>query len=95
MQKQLPGLTDRGLLLAQIRNHYWHIRHLRPFQGAKRRALYRAVAKIKAVLLSDGFDAELLRLYCRQFASLDEAAQGRYVAYAQQFDAETKKTRFA
>lgn len=57
------------------------LRLLRPFQQARRRALYRKIEKRKAVLVAEGFDTEWLRLYCRQYASMDRAAAARFEAY--------------
>jgi hypothetical protein len=53
--------------LAQIRNIYWHIRQVRPFQTALRRKHYRDASKIKEHLISSGIDEEELRLWCRTF----------------------------
>lgn len=84
MQLALRGITQRELHLSDIRNHYWHLRTIRPGQEAKRRKLYRRIAKIKAALVEDGFDPEELRLYCRQFTDCyRDAAQGRYDQYRQ------------
>lgn len=69
----------------RIRNYYWHIRSARPFEQAKRRRYYRYVEKEKRLLLAAGVDPEFLRLYCRQFASLDPAAGKRFRQYAEQF----------
>lgn len=84
MQFRPQGLTRVDLHLSDIRNHYWHLRTIRPGQEAKRRPLYRRIAKIKAALVEDGFDPEELRLYCRQFTNCyRDAAQGRYDQYRQ------------
>ena len=83
------------ILVGNIRNLYWHVRALRSWQSAKRRRLYRQIAKHKAVLLDQGFNPELLRLYCRQLASFDRAAVARFQSYLKKFDAETKKTLIA
>jgi len=55
--------------LGEIRNLYWHIRQLRPFQSALRRKLYREVVKRKCQLIEAGVDSERLRLFCRALAS--------------------------
>lgn len=75
---------DNEKHLAEIRNLYWHVRALRPWQGAKRRKLYRQIAKQKAVLIAGGFDPEELRLWCRRYSRCYQAAAGRrYEAYLQ------------
>ena len=94
MQRDLFGL-DHDQLLNDIRNHYWRIRNARKHDQAVRRRYYRKIQKIKAALIDDGFDPELLRLYCRQFASLDKAAISRYQAFLQENDTRTKKTQSA
>jgi len=94
-QTNLPGVTNQQHHLDVIRNFYWHLRTIRPGQQAKRRKLYRAIQKQKAVLIEDGFDPEELRLYCRQFASCNRAAIARYEQYLQKRDSETQKTRSA
>lgn len=76
------GQTDnREKHLSAIRNEYWQLRQLREFDQAGRRRLYRRIKEHKDALLADGFDAETLRLYCRQYASLDTAAKARYQAH--------------
>lgn len=85
MQKSFPGFTLSQSHLNAIRNFYWHLRTIRPWQGAKRRKLYRDIAKHKAVLIADGFDPEELRLWCRQWSSCYQvAAAHRYLTYLQQ-----------
>jgi len=82
MQKQFPGFTDTERHLAEIRNLYWQLRAIRPGQGAKRRKLYRLIAKQKAVLIADGLDSEQLRLWCRMHTRCHpEAAASRYAEY--------------
>jgi hypothetical protein len=84
MQRPLPFITDSELMLSEIRNQYWHLRALRPWEQAKRRKLYRKITKIKAVLIADGLDKELLRLWCRQFTrSHAEASSVRFATYLQ------------
>jgi hypothetical protein len=84
MQKTFPGITITENLLSQIRNHYWHLRNIRSFQQAKRRKLYRDIAKIKAVLIADGFNPEHLRLWCRQYTRCQpDAAKARLSRYLQ------------
>ena len=93
MQNDLLGPAETNQLLAIIRNCYWHLRTIRPHQQAKRRQLYRTVAKIKAVLISDGLDREALRLWCRTLTSCHpEAARARLHAYLQKSDTRTQKT---
>lgn len=95
-QMKLDGITQREKHLTEIRNCYWHLRYLRPYQGAKRRKLYRIIQKHKAVLISDGLDPELLRLWCRQFTACHPAAaQQRFDAYLQKNHIDAKKTRIA
>lgn len=94
-QLSLCGVTNTGQSLGQIRNHYWILRSLRPLKinQARRRKEYRQIQKIKAVLIADGLDSELLRLWCRQWSSCHQAAaRERFTKYLQKFDAETKKT---
>ena len=82
MQRSFPGFTKRQTHLGEIRNLYWRLRSLRPYQGALRRKLYRLVTKHKAVLIADGLDGEALRLWCRQWANCHpEAAADRFRAY--------------
>jgi len=96
LQQAFPGFTDREMHLALIRNYYWHLRNLRPGQNAKRRQLYRLIEKQKAVLIADGLDAELLRLWCRQFSTCyQEAARARYEAFLQKTNTEAQNTRDA
>lgn len=106
MQMRFPGLSCVDLHLSEIRNYYWHLRTIRPGQEARRRKLYRRIAKIKAALIEDGFDAEELRLYCRQFtncyrvsatARLRQYREDRagFDAYLQKNDIVSKKTRIA
>jgi len=84
MQRPLPFITDSELMLCEIRNQYWHLRALRPWEQAKRRKLYRKITKIKAVLIADGLDKELLRLWCRQWSRCHtEAAMMRFATYRQ------------
>jgi len=91
MQKPLPFITDSELMLCEIRNHYWHLRALRPFEQAKRRKLYRKITKIKAVLIADGLDETLLRMWCRQFTRCHtEAAAVRFATYRAKNHPETK-----
>lgn len=90
-QLSFEGFTDRHRLLSDIRNLYCRLRFCRPWDVAKRRKLYRDIAKIKAVLLADGIDQEWLRLYCRQLASLDRAAMARFEAYSEKFSADLQK----
>jgi hypothetical protein len=93
-QKQLPGMTQREIHLSQIRNYYWHLRNIRPGQTAKRRQLYRLIQKQKAVLIADGLDVELLRLWCRQFSTCyQEASRARFEAFLQKTNTELKNTR--
>jgi len=90
------GLKDTWpYLLDTIRNHYWHLRAIRPWQQAKRRKLYRQIKKVKIILARDGFDPEELRLYCRQFTSCNPAAITRYEQYLQKRDGQTQKTQSA
>jgi hypothetical protein len=91
MQTQLPGMTLRGQLLAKIRNHYWHLRALRPGQLSRRRWLYRQIEKCKDLLLLDGVDAEWLRLFCRQYASMNRAAGDRFRAYDEKISTDLQK----
>ncbi|NJA90229.1 hypothetical protein HCX48_13490 [Rhodocyclus tenuis] len=51
-----------------IANCYWQLRALRPGDQARRRALYRRIADEKKRLLSEGVDAEALRLLCLHYA---------------------------
>jgi hypothetical protein len=84
MQLQFSGLVTVEAHLTTIRNLYWHVRALRICQSAKRRKLYRAIAKEKAVLIAHGFDSEQLRLWCRMHSRCHpEAAALRYEAYLQ------------
>jgi len=94
MQLTIPGFTDRERHLGEIRNLYWHLRTIRPHQGAKRRKLYRAIEKQKAVLIADGLDEEGLRLWCRQHTSCHpEAAVRRFGAYLEKNPTFFEKTR--
>lgn len=89
MQIDLPNITDQQKHFDAIRNLYWLLRNLRPWQTAKRRKLYRQIQKQKAVLISCGLDPELLRLWCRQWtACKPEAATARYHAYLQKTNTE-------
>jgi hypothetical protein len=82
MQLTFKGFTQSEKHLSSIRNLYWMLRAIRPGQGAKRRKLYRQIAKEKAVLIADGFDSEALRLWCRQFSRCHpEAATARFHHY--------------
>lgn len=93
MQTTFPEITLRETHLGEIRNLYWHLRAIRPFQGARRRKLYRQIAKHKAALIADGFNPELLRLYCRQFSNCHtEAARARYEAFLQKNENISEKT---
>ena len=93
MQTKFPGFTDRERHLGEIRNLYWHLRAIRPGQGAKRRKLYRLIAKQKAVLIADGLDEEQLRLWCRMHTRCHpEAAAGRYAEYLAQNQTFFEKT---
>jgi hypothetical protein len=47
---------------------YWQLRVERP-KGAKRRRLYRYIAKERLRLVELGIDAELIRLTCRYLSS--------------------------
>lgn len=87
-----PEATPRGSMpkraktkcdpsMDEIRNLYWRLRALRASDQAGRRRIYRQIKRIKDELLSKGQDPEELRLYCRQFASLDEAAILRHQQY--------------
>lgn len=95
MHRQLPNLAQRDHLLGEIRNYYWHVRALRPGQGARRRWLYRRIAKLRLILLEDGLDPELLRLYCRAQASLDRAAVRRFMVYLRENYSSLQKTHMA
>jgi len=90
-QLSIAGVTDRAALLAIIRNCYCRLRLLRPMETAKRRWLYREISRVKVVLAADGVDREWLRLYCRQFASLDRAAAARFKAYSEKNYADLQK----
>lgn len=79
---------------ARIRNLYWCLRAIRPGQEAQRRGLYRDIERHKEVILAAGVDAELLRLFCRQFASCDEAAAKRFAEKLQKAK-KFEKTLFA
>ena len=93
MQNDLLGPEEQSHLLGHIRNLYWHIRAIRPHQQAKRRKLYRQIAKIKAVLTADGLDSEALRLWCRCYTNCyPEAAQARLRQYLRKCDTQTQKT---
>lgn len=92
-QLNLRGVTQTEKHLSEIRNCYWHLRQIRPFQSAKRRKLYRVIQKHKAILISDGLDPELLRLWCRQFAACHPAAaRERFDAYLQKNHIDAKNT---
>lgn len=94
IQTSFPGFCDYQSHLGAIRNYYWQIRAVRSYDGAKRRWLYRQVAKHKAVLIAAGVDAELLRLWCRQFSRCyPEASRERFEAYLQNNSTILKKTR--
>lgn len=81
---QLPLFDDLPLCLSLIRNHYWHLRAVRPHQQAQRRFHYRRVERIRSLLLSRGVDAEFLRLYCRALASLSPLAIEKLNDYVRQ-----------
>jgi len=68
----------------EIRNWYWHVRQLRPDQGAKRRRLYRRIHAQKKRLLVAGVDREELRLWCRSHTkTCPEAAKMRFLTHQQ------------
>lgn len=93
MQLTIPGLTQRERHLSEIRNLYWHLRAIRPHQQARRRQLYRLIEKQKAVLITDGLDPELLRLWCRQWSRCHpEAARARFEQYLLENNTDLKKT---
>jgi hypothetical protein len=90
-QIAFPGFVDAKRHLCEIRNLYWHLRAIRPGQEAKRRKLYRRIAKQKAALEASGLDKEALRLWCRQWSRCyQEAARYRLCQYLQKNDAISK-----
>lgn len=54
---------------AVLRNYYWHLRFLRPYDQAGRRRYYRKIEAEKKRLILSGVDGEAVRLYCRWMAN--------------------------
>ena len=67
-----------------IRQHYWHLRFARGFDGARIRKQYRLIEKEKKRLHDAGVDAELVRLLCRHMVNLDNRRAERRFWEAQQ-----------
>lgn len=62
-----------------IRNHYWHLRFARGFNGARIRKQYRLIEKEKKRLHEAGVDQELVRLYCRHLVDpMNQKAEQRF-----------------
>lgn len=53
-----------------IRQHYWHLRFARGFDGARIRKEYRRIEAEKKRLHMEGVDLELVRLLCRHMVNL-------------------------
>lgn len=83
-QFQFSGFTRRYLVCSNIRNLYYRLRGLRNHQKSQRRQIYRLILKNKAVLIADGLDKEVVRLWCRQWSACHpEAARERFLAYCE------------
>ena len=66
-------------LSSTIRQHYWHLRFARGFDGARIRKQYRLIEKEKKRLHEAGVDAELVRLLCRHMVNLrNSKAEQKY-----------------
>lgn len=53
---------------ATLRNCYWHLRAVRPYDQAARRKWYRRIEKEREKLIAAGASREHVRLYCRFLA---------------------------
>ncbi len=70
---------------ADLRQHYWHLRHARGWDGARVRKQYRRIFAEKQRLLEKKIDPEELRLICRHLANpANKQAETRWKAYAAQ-----------
>jgi hypothetical protein len=88
--KIFSGVFAVDLSKLSLHSLYWFLRQVRPYQTAKRRQLYRWIAKEKKRLHEAGVDPELVRLLCRHLANTRnqhaEAAYLRYKAQGRLFD---------
>lgn len=70
---------------AVLRNYYWHLRFLRPFDQAGRRRYYRKIEAEKKRLIESGVNAEEVRLFCRWMANpRNNAARMRFESFSRQ-----------
>jgi hypothetical protein len=78
-----------GLILpdwgGMLRNYYWQLRYLRPYDQAARRRYYRLIAVEKKRLHEEGVDFEEVRLFCRWMANpRNQSAEQRFLNYSLQ-----------